>query len=152
MVLLWEDVKFQNPGINEVVPNQEPVLFSFEPSVFAREPDRTCLLAYLVVHMVYVSHVPLQFDWLFANEFQSSVLSRFQPAWNSRDGVHTLVFGKEAQLEVGDGWVVAPVVQGVMDLSVDVVLYASEVGHMLLLNELLRGQRAAFVLFYMILI
>ena len=69
MVLLREDVKFQHARIDEVMANQEPILFALEPAIPAGKSDGSRLLAYLIVYMVNVSHVPLQLDRLFPNEF-----------------------------------------------------------------------------------
>lgn len=48
------------------MPYQEPILFTFEPSLPAWEPDGACFFANLVINMIDIAHVPLQLYRLFS--------------------------------------------------------------------------------------
>ena len=89
--------------------------------------------------MINVAHVPLQLNGLLPDQFECRVRRRLQPAWNPWNGIDRLLLREKAELEVGsDGLLSGPIVEeGVMDLPVNVILNAGEVGHMLHLTLLL---------------
>ena len=62
VVFFGQNVEFEDARINKIMPDEETVLFAFEPTVSTRESYGPRLFTYLVIDMVYITHVPLQLN------------------------------------------------------------------------------------------
>jgi len=123
-------VELEDAGVHEVVPDQKSVLLALQPPILARETDRSCFFADLVVvFLVHITHVPLQLRRLFPNQPEGGVGRGFEPARDTFDGVDGHILQEERQFKGVCAWLLrAQVVKWVVYAPIHVVLDAREVG------------------------
>ena len=104
-------MEFEHVGVDVVVADQEAVFFALKPASAAGKSDGPRLLAYLVLDVVNVPHVPLQLDGLFPNELEGRVRGGLEAARDAWDRIDRLILREKGKLEVGGDWLLrAPVV------------------------------------------